>query len=122
VAVSGWAGVENADILVADVGSLAVHQSCGMNDFSAKGLPDALVAQADTEDRQLAGKAPDQRHRNAGLVGRARPRGNDDSRGMQSLDLFQRDFVIAENADLLAQLTQVLHQVVGEGIVIVDHQ
>ena len=37
-------------------------------------------------------------------------------------NFFKRDLVVAVNSDLLLKLAEVLHQVVGEGIVIVDHQ
>ncbi|MNC89568.1 hypothetical protein D3C83_55240 [compost metagenome] len=41
---------------------------------------------------------------------------------MHRLDLVERDFVIAANTHLLAEFAQVLHEVVGERIVIIDHQ
>ena len=37
-------------------------------------------------------------------------------------DLIQRDLIIAKYPHVLAQLAQVLHQVVGKTIVVVDHQ
>ncbi|WDT81612.1 MAG: hypothetical protein MPW14_07775 [Candidatus Manganitrophus sp.] len=40
----------------------------------------------------------------------------------QGLDVGQRHGVVALHPHLGAQLAQVLHQVVGEGIVVVDHE
>jgi len=37
-------------------------------------------------------------------------------------DLFDRDLVVAEHAHVLAQLAEVLHEVVGERVVVVDHE
>src|SRR5213082_2890085 len=42
--------------------------------------------------------------------------------GLERGDGFQRDLVVAEHAHVLAQLAEVLHQVEGEAVVVVDHQ
>jgi len=34
---------------------------------------------------------------------------------------FHGQFIIARDADVLAELAQVLHEIPGEGIVVVDH-
>jgi hypothetical protein len=41
---------------------------------------------------------------------------------LQRRDPFQRDLVVAEHPHLGAELTEVLHQVEGEAVVVVDHQ
>ena len=48
--------------------------------------------------------------------------GNDDVRRRKGLDLVNRHLVVAKHADLAfrVHLAQLLNQVVGEGIVIVD--
>src|SRR6185503_10238183 len=71
---------EYAAAVVVDRGDLAVHQLGGVNDVPAESLAYALVAQAHPQDRSLAGKALDERHRDARFVGRARPGRNDDAR------------------------------------------
>ena len=45
-----------------------------------------------------------------------------DAIGRQRLDLSTRQLVVAHHLHLRTQLAQVLHQVVGERIVVVDHQ
>ena len=42
--------------------------------------------------------------------------------GAERLDLLERDLVVAEHHHLLLELAEVLHEVVGERIVVVDHQ
>ncbi|MNT40235.1 hypothetical protein D3C72_1765360 [compost metagenome] len=113
---------EHADIVVRHRRHLAVHQLLGVDDLAAKGLADALVAETDAHDRQLAGEVVDGRHRDAGFVRRARAGRQHQVLRRQRLDFFQRDFVVAEDLDFLPQLAEVLHEVVGEGIVVVDHQ
>ncbi|OIQ81222.1 hypothetical protein GALL_370030 [mine drainage metagenome] len=99
-----------------------MHQLLRMHDFAAESLADALVTKADTENGDLAGEGVNQRHGNAGLVRRARPRRNHDMARRQFRYLFQRDLVVAKHAHVLPQFGQVLHQVVGERVVIVQHQ
>ena len=44
--------------VVVDLRGLAVHQMRGRDDAAAVGLPDALVAQADAQQRDLPGQLP----------------------------------------------------------------
>ena len=105
-----------------DRAGLAVHHLTRPHHFAAEGLADALVAKADTEQWQLAGEALDHGQRDAGLVGGAGTGGKDDALGRQGLDLFHAQFVVAHHLDLGLELAEVLHQVVGEGVVVIDHQ
>ena len=113
---------ENALARVVNGRYFAMHQLPGVHDPAAEGLPDALVAETYAEDRDLTRKALDQRHRDAGFVGRARSGRNHDVRRPQRSHFFERYFVVAKHDDLLFQLTEVLHQVVRERIVVVDHE
>jgi len=116
-----WQIAKNSLLCVLDVRSLAVHQSLGVHDPAAKGLADALVAEAHAEYGDFPGKAPDQRHRHPGFIGRAGTRRNHDVLGLERCDFLQRDFVVAVDHDFLSQLAQILHQVVGERIIVVYH-
>ena len=62
---------EDARVGVMHRGSLAMHELAGMHDPAAEGGADRLVAEADAEQRQLAGEGLDRRHRDAGLGRRA---------------------------------------------------
>lgn len=105
-----------------DRAGLAVHHLAGANHITAKGLTDGLVAQADAEDRQLAGEVQDGLDGDPGLARRARARGDDDALGLEGFDLGDGHFIVANDLDLGAQLAQVLDDVVGKGVVVVDHQ
>ena len=111
-------------IVVIDPVGLAVHQPAGADDLRAESLGDRLVAQTNAQQRQPAGESLGRRHRNAGLVGRARAGRDDDVRGPSGLDRIDGDPVVAVDFQLQRRidLAQTLHQVVRERIVIVDHQ
>jgi len=118
---AGQAG-EHALPPVVDLGGLAVHDMPSADDVAAEGLADALVAQADAEDRDLAGEAFDGGQRDTRFVGRAGSGREYDARRGIFGDLVGVDLVVAVDPYLFAQLAEVLHQVVGEGVVVVDHE
>ena len=69
---------EHALAVMVDGGSFAVHHVTGADDMTAEGLADALMTQADAENRDPAGEGVDDRQRHAGrlsaqLVRRHRP-------------------------------------------------
>src|SRR5512146_3286986 len=103
-------------------GRLAVHQTISPDDFSAERDRQGLMAEADAEKRQTSGEMPDRIDGHSSLVRRAGPRRDDDPVRLQRLDLLDRDLVVAVDADVLTQLSEILHQVVSEGIVVVDHE
>jgi len=102
-----------------------MHELLGAHDGAAECGADALMAQANAEDRQLAGKALDGADRDAGLGRRART--GRDHEAVDALadpfgDFVERDLVIAGDLHVGAQFTQVLDDVVGKAVVVVDHQ
>ena len=99
-----------------------MHHALGANDAAAERLPDRLMAQANAEQRNLAGEAPDQWHRDSRFGGRARAWRNDDVLRTERLDFVERDRIVADDLDRRAELTQVLDQVPGEAVVVVEHQ
>src|SRR5512133_2904466 len=107
---------------VAYVRGLAVHHPARMHDAAAEGLAYRLMPEAYAEYRQPAGELADQGDRDAGFAWGARPGGDDDARGVQRRDAFDVDGVVAHHPHLVAEFAEILHQVVGEGIVVVDHQ
>ncbi len=42
--------------------------------------------------------------------------------GFQRSDARQIDFIVANDFDVFAQLAEVLHEVVGEAVIVIDHQ
>ncbi len=98
-----------------------MHEGLSADDLPAEGVTHRLVAQAHAEQRHLARERLDHFDRNTGVLGIARPRRDHDPFGRKFLDPLQRDLVVAEDLHLHPQLAEILHQVVGEGIVVVDH-
>src|SRR4030095_16398949 len=101
---------------------LPMHESGGSHDFSAEDFTDGLVSQAHAKNRRGFVEVSDNVLGDAGVYGSSRSGRNDDARGLEALDFFDRDLVVAMNAKLLTQLAKVLHEVVGEGVVVIDHQ
>src|SRR5579863_2012839 len=114
--------LKDSPVVMKDGAGLAVHEVRRPNHMTAKCFADRLMSQADTEQRGLAGKVADQFDADAGFVRRARPWRDDDPVWLHRLDLVYRDLVVAAHLDLLAQFTNVLNQVVGERIVVVEDE
>src|SRR5690606_13178095 len=58
----------------------------------------------------------------AGLVGRAGAGRKDDGFGRALGDLVERDTVVAHHFGLRSKLSEIVGEVVGEAVVIIDHQ
>src|SRR2546423_660860 len=65
---------ENPFPAVADLGGFAVKRPLGADNSSAESLADALVAEADAENGELARKLANHGKRYSRLIGRAGPR------------------------------------------------
>jgi hypothetical protein len=88
---------------VADLAGLAVHRLLRADDLGAERVRDALVAQADAEDRDAAGEAADDAVGDARLARRAGPGEMTIRSGRAGLDLLGRDGVVADRVDLRAE-------------------
>src|SRR5579864_396020 len=113
---------KNGTAVVVDAGGLAVHGGAAADHQSSAGRADALMPQADAEDRDASRQRFDKRRADAGLRGRARARRDDDRFRRQRAHVVHRDGVVAADVRNLAQFAQILHEVVGERVVVVDHQ
>src|SRR4030095_3819973 len=85
-------------------------------------LTDGLVAKAHTEDGEGTRVRLDEVEHDAGPVGRTRARGEQDPIRAQAADVLDRDLVVAPYLALDPELAKVLHQVVDERVVVVDHE
>ncbi len=90
---------------------------------AAEGLRERLVPEADAErgDPRL-GEAAHDLERDAGLVRRARAGRDDDAVGRAFEQLVDAGLVVAHDVELRPELAEVLDEVVGERVVVVDHQ
>ena len=90
------------------------------HDLAAEHLPDALVTEADAQDRDLAAEGADRIVGDAGIIWSSRPGRDHDA--VEPRQLVDRDLVVAEHGRLGAELRHVLDEVVGERVVVVDHR
>ena len=115
----GEAGEERPAV-VTDLGRLAVHELRGAHDLPAEALGEGLVAQAHPEDGHRG--AADELDADAGLVRRARAGGDHDALGPERQRVLDAHRVVADHLHLGTQLAEVLIQVEGERVVVVDEE
>ena len=107
---------------VPDFGNFAMHEPICPHDVAAEDMPDALMTEADAEGGNAGSKLLDHRTTDARLLGCAGTGGNADVIRLLFSDLFKRDLVISVDLHLRAHLAEVLDEVVGKGVVVVDDQ
>src|SRR5690349_6842686 len=99
---------------------LAMYGAGGANDLASKCFANRLVPEADAEDRDFSRKAADRRNRNSGIGGSTRPGRDHDSTTFAFINLIQCDRVVPEDLRIGSELAEILHEVVGERIEVVD--
>src|SRR3954467_6486068 len=117
----GQAGEDRAPVVL-DGRRLAVDGHV-THDATAEGLRHRLMAEAHAQGRHAGlREAAGDLDRHAGLVGRARPGRDDDAVEAALEQLVDARAVVAHDLELAPQLAQVLDEVVGERVVVVDHE
>src|SRR5262249_44149003 len=113
---------EQAAAIVVNAIHFTVHKLHRPDDVAAGGLSDGLMAEADAEDRELAGERLDRRAGDARLLRRARAGRNDQVRRPAPLNLIDRDLIVPMHlkVDGWIDLANSLNEVVSERIVVVD--
>ena len=99
-----------------------MHDFFRMNDPSAKRLAYALVPETNAQYGNPALIMLNHWNRDSGFTGRAGSGRDNDSYRVQPLDIIEIDLIITKYGHVFTQFAKILHQVIGEGIVIVDHQ
>src|SRR5918995_4447730 len=99
-----------------------MHRCTSPENLAAIRLSDALVAEANAEDRNRRADLSHNIGGNAGLLWCARPRRDDDMRGCQSKDLVDADGIVPSDQRRLTQLADIAGKVVDEGVVVVDEE
>ena len=89
--------VEEALPVVMDLRGLAVHEVGRSDDVAPEDLADALVAEADAQDRELAGQGADGVQRHAPVLRASRSRRNQQGVGSLRPDPLDVDGVVAED-------------------------
>src|SRR5215210_7037275 len=114
--------LEQAGPVVLDLGGLAVDGHVA-DDPAAVGLRQGLVAEADPQGRDARlGEAPHRLDGDPGLVRRAWARRHHDAVPLAPEQVLDGGRVVAHGLHLRAQLPEVLDEVVGEGVVVVDDE
>src|ERR1700726_4690938 len=116
-----WQAREDRVAIVNHRRRLAMHQPWRADDLAAERLTDTLMAEADAENRDLAGHLAQNLQRDASFRRRTWSRRDNDCIGAQCAHAGDVDRVVAPYRDLSAELTEVLHEVVGKRIVVIYH-
>lgn len=99
-----------------------MHESIGADDLTAVDLPDALMAEADSQRGPAWPEAGYHIAADSGFVRRAGSRGNHYSLRIHLLDLIEGHLVIPVHGNLCPEFAKILYQVVGERIVVIDYE
>ena len=100
-----------------------MHDARRIHKFHAERLPDRLMSEADAEQRDSGGGGlADQLRHDAGAGRAARPRGEHDRLRTQRERVSGRKRIVAAYLHLRAELLEILDEIVGERIEIVNHQ
>ena len=113
---------EDAAAVRRDLRGFAVHHALRVNDLHPEHFSDRLVAEADAEHRDLlAGARLDEVRENSGFRRLPRAGRKNERIGAESEHLLRGRAVVADGHHLSPEHLQVLHDVVGEGVVVVEH-
>ena len=121
-----WDALHDAFAVVADCARFSVHKFRSMNNRSQsirrKNGADALVAEADAENRDLPGERADDTATDPCIGRSARPRRQDDVRVAFPLDLLESPLVILHHLDSGLARADLLEKIEGEGVVVVEEE
>src|SRR3954469_18403537 len=99
-----------------------MHDALGPDDVAAVCFSDRLMAEANTKRWYRASPAANDVDGHPGFPRRARTRRQHDGGRRQITNLVDGDRVVALHHELGAELAEVLNEVVGERVVIVDDE
>ena len=108
--------------IVLDLAGLAMHKLMRPDHVAAERRTNRLMPQANAQHRKLPSKVPDQFNADAGLLRRTGARRDNDAFRTHGFNLRRSYLVIAAHLYLLSQFSQILHQVVGKRIVIIEDE
>jgi hypothetical protein len=99
-----------------------VHEAVGADDVAAIDLADGLVAEAYAEDGCGGAEFADEVEGDAGFVGSAGAGGDADFFWGEFFDVIDGEGVVAEDFHVGTELAEVLDEVVGEGVVVIEDE
>src|SRR5208283_706468 len=101
---------------------LAVDRQGRAHHLAAESLADRLMPQADAEDRDLAAGAGDEVEAHARLMRRAGAGREHDRVRASGHHVIDADLVIAMHGDPRAKLAEIMDEIEGEAVVIIDQR
>ncbi len=122
---------EEGSAVVLDLAGLAVHELWRTDYLAPEGCADGLVPETDAKDRHGAdagmrgreiGEVEDEGDGDAGLLRGAGPGRDEDAIGTEGFHLGRGELVVAVDKDLLPEFPEVLDEVVGEGVVVIEDE
>lgn len=99
-----------------------MHEPVSTDHFTSVDLANALVPEAYTEDGHFLSEFLNDRATDPRVAGSAGPGRDADSGWRLVPDFVEGDLVVAMDLHFHTQLSEVLNQVVGERIVVIDDQ
>ncbi len=99
-----------------------MHEPRRTHDLAAECLADRLMTEADAEDRHFSGERADQGDEDAGLRGCFGPGRQHRGGGFEGKHVGDAQRIVPIDDWLFPQLAEVLNQVVGERIVVVEDE
>src|SRR3954452_20281652 len=112
---------KNTATFLPDAAQLAMDWFRRANDAGAISLPNRLMAKANAEDRHLPAGLAHKLKANTSLVGRAWS-GRENDAGSIRQGFRRRDPVVPLDDHLRAQFSQIMEEIEGETVVIVDQE
>src|SRR6202044_3824248 len=113
---------EEAARIVRNARHLAVHRRWRPNNVAAKRLPDRLMTEADPEYRRRFAAHANEVETDAGFVRRARAGRENNGVRLVAERVRDRDLIVAPHRHVRAQLAQVMDEVEGEAVIVVDQR
>ncbi len=99
-----------------------MHEAVGAHHFTTENVADALVAKTDAEHGDSRSVGQDHLPGDAGFFWGTRARGDHDPAWRECGDVGHGDLVVPEDPRLGSEFPEILHEVVGEGVVVIDDE
>ncbi len=117
-----WQSLEDRLTRVLDLGDFSVHEPTCSHHIPAEYMADALVPQADAQQRRGLAKASDHFIADARFFRCAGTWRDANVIWVQFCDLIERNAIISMHLHVRPHLAKVLHEIVGKGVVVIDNQ
>ena len=101
-------------------GGFAVHDPFGLHNIAAKTVGNGLMPETNSQNGNFSGKMVDDLHGDTGIFGSAGAGRDDNTVRLKGFNVRHGGFVVPKDIDRGTGLYDVVHQVEGEGIKVVN--